>query len=123
MAAEQDIAERAARVGALAERRWAIGSDAPDARERARQLRDHVTTYVLPRVASLEAPLLVVLLGPTGAGKSSLMNALAGHPVSPSGVLRPTTRVAIVVASDADTRLLADGPLSGVSSTRVALGW
>ncbi len=116
MAAEQDIAERAARVGALAERRWAIGSDAPDARERARQLRDHVTTYVLPRVASLEAPLLVVLLGPTGAGKSSLMNALAGHPVSPSGVLRPTTRVAIVVASDADTRLLTDGPLSGVSS-------
>jgi energy-coupling factor transporter ATP-binding protein EcfA2 len=113
---EQDIAERAVRIGALAERRWAIGSDAPDARERARQLRDHVTTYVLPRVSSLEAPLLVILLGPTGAGKSSLMNALAGHPVSPSGILRPTTRVAIIVASDADTRLLAEGPLRSLSS-------
>ncbi|HEX4743465.1 MAG TPA: GTPase domain-containing protein, partial [Candidatus Limnocylindria bacterium] len=57
-----------------------------------------------------------VLLGPTGAGKSSLMNALAGAAVSPSGVLRPTTRVAIVLATDADARLLADGPLRGVWS-------
>ena len=111
-----DISLRAVRIGELAERRWALPSDTPLARDRARQLRDHVTTYVLPRVASLEAPLLVLLLGPTGAGKSSLMNALAGHPVSPSGVLRPTTRIAIVVASDADARLLAEGPLRGVSS-------
>lgn len=108
---EVDIAERAGTIGTLAERRCQIPSETPDARERARQLRDHVTTYIQPRVASLDAPLLVVLLGPTGAGKSSLMNALAGHPVSPSGVLRPTTRVSVVVATEADTRVLAAGPL------------
>lgn len=117
MTPTEDIAHRAASIGALAERRWAIPSDTPDARERARQLRDHITTYVLPRVASLDAPLVVVLLGPTGAGKSSLMNALAGHAVSPSGVLRPTTRVAIVVATDADAALLAAGPLGGIAAT------
>ena len=100
----------------LAERRWAIASDTPDARERARQLRDHVTTYIQPRVASLDAPLLVVLLGPTGAGKSSLMNALAGHPVSPSGVLRPTTRVAIVVATETDAPILEAGPLRALGA-------
>jgi len=113
---ELDIAERATAIGALAERRSAMSSDTPDARERARQLRDHVTTYIQPRVASLDAPLLVVLLGPTGAGKSSLMNALAGHPVSPSGVLRPTTRVAIVVATEADTQMLVAGPLRVIAT-------
>jgi energy-coupling factor transporter ATP-binding protein EcfA2 len=112
----EDIAHRAAVIGALSERRWSIASDTPDARERARQLPDHVTTYVLPRVASLDAPLVVVLLGPTGAGKSSLVNALAGHLVSPSGVLRPTTRVATVVATDADAALLADGPQRAISA-------
>ncbi|MDP9245676.1 MAG: dynamin family protein [Chloroflexota bacterium] len=116
MTTNEGIAHRAAAIGALAERRWAIASDTPDARERARQLRDHVTTYVLPRVASLDAPLVVVLLGPTGAGKSSLVNALAGHVVSPSGVLRPTTRVATVVATDADAALLAEGPLRAISA-------
>ncbi len=116
MTPNDDIPHRAAAIAALAERRWGIGSDTPDARERARQLRDHVTTYIVPRVASLDAPLVVVLLGPTGAGKSSLVNALAGHVVSASGVLRPTTRVATVVATDADAALLADGPLRAIST-------
>jgi energy-coupling factor transporter ATP-binding protein EcfA2 len=57
-----------------------------------------VEEYLLPRAADLDAPLLVVILGSTGSGKSSLLNALAGAPVSPSGVLRPTTRRAVAVA-------------------------
>src|SRR5688572_6602052 len=109
-----DPADRAHRIAALAERRWTLASDTADARDRARQLRDHVITYVLPRVASLDTPLVVVLLGPTGAGKSSLMNALAGSAVSPSGVLRPTTRTAIVLVTESDARLLAEGPLRAV---------
>lgn len=34
---------------------------------------------------------VVALAGPTGSGKSSLFNALAGEPVSDTGVRRPTT--------------------------------
>ncbi len=61
-------------------------------------MRRHVEEYLLPRAADLDAPLLVVLLGSTGSGKSSLLNALAGTAVSPSGVLRPTTRRPVAIA-------------------------
>ena len=87
----------------------ARASTAPgaDRLARAESLRRHVEEYLLPRAADLDAPLLVVIMGSTGAGKSSLLNALAGGPVSPSGVLRPTTRqpVAIVHPEDAGGRL------------------
>ena len=59
-----------------------------EARAALSQLADHVT----PRLASLDAPLLVVIGGSTGAGKSTLVNALVGAPVSRSGAIRPTTR-------------------------------
>ena len=52
------------------------------------QLGDHV----IPRLESLDAPLLVVIGGSTGAGKSTLVNAVVGHPVTRSGAIRPTTR-------------------------------
>jgi energy-coupling factor transporter ATP-binding protein EcfA2 len=81
-----------------------------EAARRIRQLRDHLAGHVLPRARSLDAPLLVLLLGPTGAGKSSLLNALAGFRASPSGVIRPTTRSVVVVARpEARSALLADG--------------
>lgn len=48
--------------------------------------------YILPRYRSLDAPLLAVVGGSTGAGKSTLVNALAGHPVTRAGAIRPTTR-------------------------------
>ncbi len=67
-------------------------------------LRRHVEQYLLPRAANLDAPLLVVILGSTGSGKSSLLNALAGAALSPSGVLRPTTRQPIAIANPADLR-------------------
>ena len=34
---------------------------------------------------------VLALAGGTGVGKSSLLNALAGEPISPAGVMRPTT--------------------------------
>jgi energy-coupling factor transporter ATP-binding protein EcfA2 len=74
---------------------------------RAQHLRDHVEGFLIPRATDLEAPLLVVIMGSTGAGKSSLLNALVGGPVSPSGVLRPTTRqpVAVVHPEEAQGRV------------------
>ncbi len=54
-------------------------------------------TYVLPRLAAPAAPLLVVVGGSTGAGKSTLVNSLVGERVSVPGVLRPTTRSPVLV--------------------------
>ncbi|MGP5164293.1 dynamin family protein [Arthrobacter rhombi] len=53
--------------------------------------------YILPRFRSLDAPLLAVVGGSTGAGKSTLVNALVGHPVTRAGAIRPTTRQPILV--------------------------
>src|SRR5205809_6214968 len=115
------LAERAERIAALADRRAALlrEDEAPAAKDRARQLRDHVRAYVLPRVQALESPLLVVLLGPTGAGKSTLMNTLARATVSRTGVLRPTTREAVLLSTDADAAVLRRGALAGIDAGQI----
>jgi hypothetical protein len=58
--------------------------------------------YLLPRLSRLDAPLLVVVGGSTGAGKSTLVNSLVRAPVSTPGVLRPTTRAPVLVCNPAD---------------------
>jgi hypothetical protein len=57
---------------------------------------------VLPRLRRLDAPVLAVVGGPTGAGKSTLVNSLVGARVSASGVLRPTTRSAVLAFNPKD---------------------
>lgn len=47
---------------------------------------------------------MVALTGPTGSGKSTLVNALARGIVSPAGALRPTTRAPILVHRAEDVR-------------------
>ena len=85
----------------LTERLAGAGPRVPEpgdeADERRRRLAWHLDDYLLPRVRDLEAPLVCVLLGSTGAGKSSLLNGLAGAAVSPSGVVRPTTMRPVVL--------------------------
>ncbi|MBZ5737389.1 dynamin family protein [Nocardioides mangrovi] len=61
------------------------------------QLVDQLEDYVLPRQMSLDAPLLAVVGGSTGAGKSTLVNTLVGRRVTASGLLRPTTRSPVLV--------------------------
>ena len=114
-----DLVARSRRLADLAERRLALEPRAPSARERARRLRDHLEGFVLPRAADIDAPLLVVLIGSTGAGKSSLLNAIAGANVSRAGVLRPTTREAVVYASPDDVRSLREGRLRRVPAERL----
>jgi GTPase SAR1 family protein len=53
--------------------------------------------YLLPRLRRMDAPLLAVIGGSTGAGKSTLTNSLIRREVSRSGVLRPTTRSPVLV--------------------------
>ncbi len=73
------------------------------AREAARVLLEQLDDYVVPRAARLDAPVLAVVGGSTGAGKSTLVNSLVRAPVSRSGVLRPTTRGPVLVCHPADS--------------------
>lgn len=81
--------------------------EAPGAAE-ARRLRDAVLNqlddYVVPRFAQLDAPLLAVVGGSTGAGKSTLVNALVGDVVTRPGALRPTTRDPVLIHHPEDAR-------------------
>lgn len=61
------------------------------------RLVDQLEDYVLPRQMGLDAPLLAVVGGSTGAGKSTLVNSLVGRRVTESGLLRPTTRSPVLV--------------------------
>jgi hypothetical protein len=68
-----------------------------EARALRSALLDQLDDYVLPRLRSLDAPLLAVVGGSTGAGKSTLVNSLLEQVVTRSGVLRPTTRSPVLV--------------------------
>lgn len=80
--------------------------------------------YILPRYRSLDAPLLAVVGGSTGAGKSTLVNALVGHPVTRAGAIRPTTRQPILLHHPADAAWFEDQrvlpSLSRIRGTEVA---
>ncbi len=64
--------------------------------ERA-EMVDQLEDYVLPRLLKIDAPLMTVVGGSTGAGKSTLVNSIVGERVSETGVLRPTTRSPVLV--------------------------
>jgi hypothetical protein len=83
-------------------------SDAVEARRAARAVVEQVDDYLLPRLLSLDAPLLAVVGGSTGAGKSTLVNSLVRAEVSTAGVLRPTTRSPVLVCAETDRRWFLD---------------
>ncbi len=79
-----------------------------EARSARTRLLDQLDDYVIPRLTSLDAPLLAVVGGSTGAGKSTLVNSLVGREVSLPGVLRPTTRSPVLIHHPDDARWFAD---------------
>ncbi|WP_103938858.1 AAA family ATPase [Thermomonospora echinospora] len=82
-----------------------------DARAAQLEIKSQLDDYVLPRIRGKSAPMLVVLGGSTGAGKSTLVNTLVGSRVSATGVLRPTTSSPILVCHPDHAEWFLKGPL------------
>jgi hypothetical protein len=78
------------------------------ARRTRNELAAQIDDYLLPRLRQMDAPLLMVVGGSTGAGKSTLVNSLVRETVSRAGVLRPTTRAPVLVCNPADRRWFED---------------
>ncbi|HYO33355.1 MAG TPA: ABC transporter [Nocardioidaceae bacterium] len=79
-------------------------ADAAAARAERDAVIKQLDDYIVPRLVQIEAPLLAVVGGSTGAGKSTLVNSLVGTRVSQPGVLRPTTRSPVLVHNPQDAR-------------------
>ncbi|WP_030911761.1 dynamin family protein [Streptomyces sp. NRRL F-5126] len=75
---------------------------APRARQSRGELLAQLDDYLLPRLKDPDAPLLAVVGGSTGGGKSTLVNSLVGRQVTEAGVLRPTTRTPVLVCHPED---------------------
>ena len=80
---------------------------ADSARAMAGNFTNQLDDYILPRLRDADAPLLAVVGGSTGSGKSTLVNRLVGRPVTTPGVLRPTTRHPVLAHNPADTAWFA----------------
>ncbi|UYM04250.1 GTPase family protein [Solicola gregarius] len=102
-------------LAALVRLREAVGSaslgletdDAVTLRELRSTTVDQLEDYILPRLVQLDAPLLTVVGGSTGAGKSTLVNSIVGQAVSEVGVLRPTTKSPVLVHHPLDAEWFA----------------
>ncbi len=87
------------------------------ATEDLRRERDRVARLlrgVGTRAAAPDAPLLVVVGGGSGAGKSTTVNSLVARRVTAAGVIRPTTRTATLICHPDDQ--------AGFASERVLPG-
>ena len=92
---------------------------APEARDAASAAVRQIDDYIRPRLTDLDAPLLAVVGGSTGAGKSTIVNAIVGSPVTRAGVIRPTTRQPILVHAPSDAGWFAsDRILPGLARVR-----
>ncbi len=91
--------------GALQEARLPLELPGAEEQRAARtEMVDQLEDYVIPRLMTLDAPLLAVVGGSTGAGKSTLVNSLVGTRVTVPGVLRPTTRSPVLVHHPDDAK-------------------
>ena len=70
---------------------------AQEGAETSIELAQQIDDYLLPRYTSLDAPLLAVVGGSTGAGKSLLVNSVVREHVARSSAIRPTTRDPLLV--------------------------
>ncbi|MHA7859948.1 GTPase family protein [Tessaracoccus sp. Y36] len=91
-------------------------------RSLAGSLAHQVRDYLLPRASRLDAPLLAVVGGSTGAGKSTIVNSLLRAEVTRPGVLRPTTKSPVLICHPDDEEWFrSDKVLPGLVRTDTQL--
>lgn len=83
----------------------------PAAVSLAKATAGQLDDYLIPRLARLDAPLLAVAGGSTGAGKSTLINSMVRAPVSVAGARRPTTRAPVLVCHPSDAAWFSEANL------------
>ncbi len=80
-----------------------------ETRHLIKQLAEQIDDYLLPRLNNLDAPLLAAIGGSTGAGKSTITNSLVDADVTATGLLRPTTRIPVLVCHPSSRRWFTEG--------------
>ena len=110
-----------ASLDVLVERVESTSFDLPSVEQSKREtLRNDlawtIREYLLPRLSDLEAPLLAVVIGSTGSGKSTLVNSLAQERISDPGPIRPTTRVPVIWTHPDHAQRYEEGFLTGYST-------
>ena len=89
------------------------GEGAVEAEEARDAVVHQVDDYLLPRLRSLDAPVLAVVGGSTGAGKSTLVNSLLREEARAQGLVQRNRLLALGAPEDLAHRIVQLSELNG----------